>query len=325
MENYKSWFELQIKNKINTYNRQRTGMAIFIGTSIVILLMLAVIDNSKTFAVCFPILCSAIFMVYSFSFLSSRKTAIGLFFVTTIIISFQLIPTKAYLELLIALTLFNVGTFLISRMTSRRFIQSFTKEIETIYDLKIKSNIDNLTQLLNRNGLEQAIETTWAFCQREQKNISVLLTDIDYFKRFNDILGHVEGDIILKQVAEKMQECFKRKTDIISRIGGEEFIILFPDLRDDDVVEMARFLLSAINSLRIRAIINNNCEFLTVSIGIATGIPREKDSFTDFYKQADKELYHAKKSGRNCISYNDKIIKDCIVCTQGHPVDSVHT
>ncbi|WP_326975277.1 GGDEF domain-containing protein [Caproicibacter sp. BJN0012] len=323
MEEYGNWFELQMKNRIRIYNRQRAGMTIFIGISMAILLMLPAVAIGEIFTVCFSILCTAIFMICSLSFVLSGRASKGLFIVTIIIVASQFILTQKDLELLLILMVVNIGTFFAARLTSLRFIQSVTQEIETVHALKVKANTDNLTRLLNRNGLEQAINTAWALYQRDQKSIGVLLVDIDFFKRFNDILGHVEGDKILKQVADKMRECFKRKTDIISRIGGEEFVILLPDIRDDDVVEMARDLLSAVTSLGIKVTTGLTCSFLTVSIGIAMGIPQSNDSFIDFYKCADEALYHAKGNGRNCISYNQKIIKNFFDYPQSNPMDSV--
>ena len=138
-------------------------------------------------------------------------------------------------ELFLILFLINIGTFFISSTTGKAIIRSFTNEIDETNRLKIEATIDSLTQLLNRNGLEQAAGTTWALCKRDKKNVGVILADIDYFKSYNDTLGHPEGDNILKQVAESIKSCFRRDTDIISRIGGDEFLIFLSDINDDHV------------------------------------------------------------------------------------------
>lgn len=121
----------------------------------------------------------------------------------------------------------------------------------------------------------------------------------------------MEGDNILKQVADSIKMCFKRETDIISRFGGEEFLIFLSDIDDDHIVEMAQFLSSTITNLKIKTTAENNpCDFLSVSIGVAMGIPQPNDLLTDFYIRVDQALYHAKKSGRNCISFSGKIIRN---------------
>ena len=107
----------------------------------------------------------------------------------------------------------------------------------------------------------------------------------------------MECDNILKQVADSIKTCFKRETNIISRFGGEEFFIFLSDVDDDHLVAMAQFLSSTITDLKIMATTkNNSCDFLSVSIGVVTGIPQTHDLLIDFYKRADKALYHAKKA-----------------------------
>jgi diguanylate cyclase (GGDEF)-like protein len=179
---------------------------------------------------------------------------------------------------------------------------------------KTKSNAwklkDRLTQLLNRNGLEQAVGTAWAFCKRDKKNVGVILADIDYFKSYNDTLGHLEGDNILKQVADSIKSCFRRETDIISRIGGDEFLIFLSDINDEHLLEMAQVLSSSIIDLKVKTTSENDpCDFLSVSIGIATSMPQPDDLLIDLYKTVDEALYRAKKAGRNCISFHEKIIQ----------------
>jgi diguanylate cyclase (GGDEF)-like protein len=108
---------------------------------------------------------------------------------------------------------------LISGKISHNFIQAAINEIETLSHLEIEATTDSLTQLLNRNGLEQALSTAWAFCKRKKKNVGFLLIDIDYFKSYNDTLGHLKGDDILNKLRTD-EICFKKKTDIIGESAG---------------------------------------------------------------------------------------------------------
>jgi diguanylate cyclase (GGDEF)-like protein len=145
---------------------------------------------------------------------------------------------------------------------------------------------------------------------RDKKKAGVILADIDYFKSYNDTLGHPEGDHILKQVADSIKSCFRRETDIIGRIGGDEFLIFLSEVNDDRILEMAQSLSSSIINLKVTTASEKNPgDFLSVSIGVATSTPQPDDLLVDLYKTVDKALYRAKRGGRNCISFHDKIIQ----------------
>lgn len=310
MTNNKNRVEQQVKNKIKAYNKQRIAMAIAI-VILLIMLLLCPIMGYDIFPIRFSILSSTLFLFCSLFFVLSDRCALLLFLLSIIIAASLLLFEQKYFALFLILILINASIFFISRKTASTFIKSATNEIETINRLKIEATTDRLTHLLNRNGLEQALGTAWVFCKRDKKNVGFLLVDIDYFKSYNDTLGHLEGDNILKQVADSIKMCFKRETDIISRFGGEEFLIFLSDIDDDHIVEMAKFLSSTITNLRIKTTAENNpCDFLSVSIGVATGIPEPNDLLTDFYIRVDQALYHAKKSGRNCISFSGNIIRN---------------
>lgn len=118
------------------------------------------------------------------------------------------------------------------------------------------------------------------------------------------------GDNILKQVADSIKSCFRRETDIIGRIGGDEFLIFLPDAGDARILEMAQSLSSSIINLKVTTASENNPgDFLSVSIGVATSTPQPGDLLVDLYKTVDKALYRAKRAGRNCISFHDKLIQ----------------
>lgn len=213
-------------------------------------------------------------------------------------------------ELFLILFLMNISAVFISSITGKATIRSFTNEIEEINRLKSEATTDALTHLLNRNGLEQAAGIAWALCKRDKKKAGVILADIDYFKSYNDTLGHPEGDNILRQVADSIKSCFRRETDIISRIGGDEFLIFLPEVNDDRVLEMAQSLSTSIINLKVKtALENNSGDFLSISIGVATSTPQQDDLLIDLYKTADEALYRAKRAGRNCISFHDKLIQ----------------
>lgn len=323
MADDENWVEQQVKNKIKAYNLQRTVVAVPVGILMAILLLFPMLGN-EAFFVRLSVLCSALLMFCSLAFVLSGRSTLVLFLITTIIEAALLVLKHNRIELFVVLIFINAGTLLILRKTASVFTKSAANEIETINRLEIEATTDSLTHLLNRNGLEQALGAAWALCKRDKKNVGFLLIDIDHFKSYNDAFGHLEGDNILKQVADSIKTCFKRETDIISRFGGEEFLIFLSDVNDDHLIEMARFLSSTITDLKIKATPQKNpYDFLSVSIGVATGVPQPNDLLIDCYVRVDKALYHAKKCGRNCISFNESIIKNITRYSPDNIADSV--
>lgn len=309
MADYEIRTEKQVKDKIKAFNKQRAGL--FIAFIILIgILVFSPATEAEALPVRLSVYCSAILMLCGAAFVISFRDLLLLLIVTTGIPAVLLSLSQIRFELFLILLLTNVGTVFIASITSKAITRFFTNEIEEINRLKTEATTDTLTHLLNRNGLEQAVGTAWAFCQRDMKKAGVILADIDYFKSYNDTLGHPEGDNILRQVADSIKSCFRRETDIISRIGGDEFLIFLPDANDDYVLEMAQSLSTSIINLKVKtALENNSGDFLSISIGVATSTPQQDDLLIDLYKTADEALYRAKRAGRNCISFHDKLIQ----------------
>ena len=304
-----SSIDMQIKNRIKNHNRQRIGTAIAV-IIIMTFLLLSPLTESKTPYISLVILCSFILYFLAVIVVLSFLQAVFLFLTVTAAMGVLLALSQIHLELFLTVTMIHAGAILISQKISGNFIKTATDEIKLLHRLKSEARMDSLTQLLNRSGLDNALETVWAFCKRDKKHAGFLMIDIDYFKSYNDALGHLEGDKILQQVADCIKICCRRKTDIISRIGGEEFLVVLSDVDDEQMLYMAQTLSAAVTDLKIKAESESNpCDFLSVSIGMATIMPQENDLISDLYKQADKALYHAKRNGRNCISFNGNVIK----------------
>lgn len=153
-------------------------------------------------------------------------------------------------------------------------------------------NTDPLTSLMNRRGMNFFITNQ----MNKKKNLSILIIDIDFFKRINDIYGHDQGDLVLKYLATIMQKSF-RKNDACCRYGGEEFIVVIPDASQQNVYESAERFRKELEAQTIP-----NVGFITVSIGIASW-PESSDDISEVFKIADKYLYEAKNSGRNCVKF----------------------
>ncbi|MDF1494153.1 GGDEF domain-containing protein [Caproiciproducens sp. CPB-2] len=312
--------EQQVKDKIKAFNKQRAGLSIvfiiFIG-----LLMFLPAAEAEALPVRLSVFCSVIFLLCGAAFVISFRDLLLLLIVTTGIPAVLLGLGQIRFELFLILLLTNVGTVFTASITGKAIIRSFTNEIEKINRLTAEATTDALTHLLNRNGLEQTIGIAWALCKRDKKKVGVILADIDYFKSYNDTLGHPEGDNILRQVADSVKSCFRRETDIISRIGGDEFLIFLSEVNDDRILEMAQSLSSSIINLKVTTASENNPgDFLSVSIGVATNTPQPDDLLVDLYKAVDKALYRAKRAGRNCISFHDKLIQIGVPVETSFPV-----
>lgn len=171
-----------------------------------------------------------------------------------------------------------------------------------ITELERHSQSDGLTGLGNRRYFEQRLQEEWSRAIRQQWPVSVLFIDIDYFKRYNDHYGHLQGDECLCRVAEAIQQAVKRDIDVAARYGGEEFVILLPDTDLAGAEQVARELQQAIRRLDIEHRGSNIEPFLTLSIGIASHIPQFPEKPEELLHAADTALYEAKERGRNRIS-----------------------
>ncbi len=247
-----SSIDMQIKNRIKNHNRQRIGTAIAV-IIIMTFLLLSPLTESKTPYISLVILCSFILYFLAVIVVLSFLQAVFLFLTVTAAMGVLLALSQIHLELFLTVTMIHAGAILISQKISGNFIKTATDEIKLLHRLKSEARMDSLTQLLNRSGLDNALETVWAFCKRDKKHAGFLMIDIDYFKSYNDALGHLEGDKILQQVADCIKICCRRKTDIISRIGGEEFLVVLSDVDDEQMLYMAQTLSAAVTDLKIKA------------------------------------------------------------------------
>lgn len=151
---------------------------------------------------------------------------------------------------------------------------------------------DILTGLFNRRFFMQQLDLEFTRTQRHGHALSLLMFDLDWFKRYNDTHGHLRGDMLLTRVANLLKDGF-RKTDVFGRYGGEEFIAMLPETLADE---------AALAAERVRKSVESELadEGITVSIGLA-GCTPEIRSILEFITYADAALYTAKRDGRNCL------------------------
>lgn len=171
------------------------------------------------------------------------------------------------------------------------------------HQLKHASLTDGLTGIANRRAFDMEMDHIWRSTARGQNSLSLLLCDIDYFKRFNDSLGHQAGDEALQAVALAIRSSCRRATEFCARYGGEEFVIILQNSAADEVVHFTQRLQSAIDELNISHPSSAVANKVTISIGIAhiqsTGEWMAKRKAADLLKLADEALYKSKADGRN--------------------------
>ncbi|MBN1975290.1 MAG: diguanylate cyclase [Sedimentisphaerales bacterium] len=160
---------------------------------------------------------------------------------------------------------------------------------------RLTSLTDALTGAGSRKLLEDRLQAEAARAKRYQRPFSVAIIDLDNFKTINDVLGHSTGDEALKKLAACMKQQ-KRTPDVLARYGGDEFVILMPETKAEDAFTLMERIRSEIQKLHIAENIS-----MTVSCGIAQGMPENNDGSGDVIRRADLALYEAKSNGRNCV------------------------
>lgn len=166
------------------------------------------------------------------------------------------------------------------------------------------ATIDGLTQVANRRYFDQQLHQEWQRLQREQRPLSLILFDVDYFKRYNDRYGHQAGDHCLIQVAQAANSVIHRSGDLVARYGGEEFVIILPHTDLQGAIDVAESVRGAIRSLGIAHEASEVSEIVSVSLWIASQIPGSASSPEKLITQADQALYLAKQQGRDRYATN---------------------
>jgi diguanylate cyclase (GGDEF)-like protein len=166
------------------------------------------------------------------------------------------------------------------------------------------STTDELTKLDNRRSFLEYMDIIWKQSHRLQLPITVILIDIDFFKKYNDSLGHLEGDNALVAVAQCMKKQLQRETDFVARFGGEEFVCLLPYIEKAEAFNFAKGLVQSIENMNLPHPMSEHSKYVTISAGMATIVPDDQYDQKQLLDDADKALYMAKQSGRNRVVIN---------------------
>jgi diguanylate cyclase (GGDEF)-like protein len=167
--------------------------------------------------------------------------------------------------------------------------------------LRRLSAVDGLTGLANRRAFAEALEKEWRGAIRRNASISLLMTDIDDFKQFNDAYGHLAGDEALRRVAKALESAALRPADMVARYGGEEFVILLPDTGANEAALVADRLLLAVRRLAIPHEHSRGWQYVSLSVGLASARPTREANANELLDLADRMLYKAKTGGRNRV------------------------
>ena len=191
------------------------------------------------------------------------------------------------------------------RAIELRIDMEYVKEKQTLMQeenklLLEKAVRDPLTKLPNREKLNEYTEIAFEKALREGTRLGVEIFDIDYFKQYNDTYGHQAGDKCLKKIAQLLHSLIERGI-FCARYGGDEFIIIYEDMSDDEILAIAEQLRQKVMDLNLKHKNSEVSPIVTISQGIRNSVPREGNKIWDYYYVADMSMYHVKRTTKNNI------------------------
>lgn len=177
--------------------------------------------------------------------------------------------------------------------------------VQTHLTLKLQSDIlrsmallDGLTGVANRRKFDEQLLRDWRQSQREQTSLSLILVDVDHFKRYNDHYGHQAGDAALQAVARVLTSTLRRPHDLLARYGGEEFVGVLPNTGLSEAVKLAERMQAGVRALNLEHSGSPEAQVVTISLGVATVVARSDLAPQALVEAADQQLYAAKQAGR---------------------------
>lgn len=191
--------------------------------------------------------------------------------------------------------------YAIERNRANHKIDSLSGELKAANEsLERLSLVDPLTELLNRRGLQQVLSREIQWTQRDELELLALLIDLDDFRRINDVLGHAVGDVVLREVARKLKSSL-RGTDYIARISGDKFVVLLPQTRPAEGVQVAEKVRLAISGMPV-SVTSKEIIHLTASLGLVSIAPGDP-SVEELLSRSHPVLYQSKENGKNRVSF----------------------
>jgi diguanylate cyclase (GGDEF)-like protein len=192
----------------------------------------------------------------------------------------------------------GVGILLFSLM-----IEAYLRVLRRMdNELQDAALMDGLTRIPNRRRFFEVVHKEWPRAQRFFRPLTIILCDVDNFKKYNDVYGHVRGDRCLHDVAQALQKSVHRPGDVVARYGGEEFAVILPETTLEAAREVAEKCRLSVQELGIEHAANANFGVVTISVGVACVVPEDALHYGDLIEMADQALYESKERGRNCVS-----------------------
>lgn len=178
---------------------------------------------------------------------------------------------------------------------------------DVVHQLKNLARLDGLTEVANRRGFDERLDQEWRRLAREQLPLSLILCDVDCFKRYNDAYGHQAGDECLRYIASTIQNTLKRSADMVARYGGEEFVVILPNTSAGNAIKVAEEIQENIRALALPHPASPISSKVTLSFGVASTIPVAGTSASWLLTAADQALYRAKEEGRDRIATQETL------------------
>ena len=202
----------------------------------------------------------------------------------------------------VAMVLYSAYLVLITLRGNQEYWTALENENlleEKSCELENASRTDVLTGLYNRRYFDELLELEWGLAGRSKTPLTLMIADIDHFKKINDTYGHQAGDEYLKLISRSLRSVFQRKTDLVARYGGEEFVVLLPGKDADQALTLAESFKKVISN----TILTYKEETIqtTISLGLASCVPGSDESPDRLITRADNALYAAKDAGRNRV------------------------